>query len=115
MERRGRLGALAMSFVEDELEQEDELKPTIGSIALVRELGMVVSYYRWSQGPRRDLQGVYLADPRINDDLRMIEDLQHHVWSDKASRATVLPQRDLGCGSRAPHSLHQVGSLLCRR
>lgn len=91
---RQRLGAMAMEFVEDELEQEDELAATIGSIALIRDLGMVVSYYRWSQGPRRDLMGVFLADRTINGDLRMTEDLQHHVWSDKASRASE-EQRDL--------------------
>lgn len=86
--QRQRIGALAMEFVEDELEQEEELAATIGSIALIRDLGMVVSYYRWSQGPRRDLMGVFLADRTINGDLRMTEDLQHHVWSDKASRAS---------------------------
>lgn len=83
-----RLGALAMSFLDEEIDPETELPDSIGSIALVRDLGMVVNYYRWSQGPRRDLVGVFLADPGINDDLRMTEDLQHHVWSAKASRAT---------------------------
>lgn len=88
------LGTVALRFVDAAQGSEDDAEAAPGSIALMRNQRMVIDYYRWSQGPRPDLMGVFVADPGINDDLRRTESLRHDVWSAKATRATQA-QRDL--------------------
>ncbi len=88
------LGIIAMRFVGDASEIDEDRVAVVGRISLMRDPRMVVSYYRWSQGPRGDLVGVFVADPAINDDLQRTETLRHDEWSLKSTRATPA-QREL--------------------
>lgn len=83
------LGIMAMQFVNVPTDLDDDARLTnVGSVALMRDQRMIVEYYRWNQGPRSDLVGVFVADKTINDDLRRTESPKHDVWSPKATRAT---------------------------
>lgn len=92
--RGTKLGTLAMRM-DDSLTVLSTDESKFGcSIALMRDTLMVVDYYHWNLAPRPGLVGVFVADERLNDDLRMTEPPQHDDWSQKATRASAS-QREL--------------------
>lgn len=87
--RGKKLGTLAMRM-DDSLNVLSTEESKFGcSIALMRDTLMVVDYYHWNLAPRPGLVGVFVADERLNDDLRMTEPPQHDDWSQKATRASA--------------------------
>jgi hypothetical protein len=81
------MGTCALKVIEKTAEDNYSVgEERIDCVALIRELKMVVQYYkRWQVGSPA-IAGVYLADEEIDDILKLSEPPSHSVWDPNSAR-----------------------------
>lgn len=88
------LGSFGYTLIQADKAEGDELKDKLGCVALIRNPRMVVSYYQTTSLSSINVVGAFVADPGIDNILRMSEPANHDKWDPKSSRLDALPTQD---------------------
>lgn len=107
------LGAFGFEMLPADKAEDDMLKEKLGTVALIREPRMVVSYLQ-AQSSGAPVVGTFVADVSMNSLLRLSEPANHDKWDPNSSRLEGRDEEDRRCveaiGSRLKQQIRKFTS-----
>lgn len=98
------IGTLGCSLIQDELAEDENLIDRLGTIALIRNKRMVVSYLSARKGDKA--VAAYVADSNeyLNNVLKLSEPPTHTQWDPKTQRLNIPEDKSPGLAKRIVES-----------